>query len=78
MATARSMSSTGVTQTGQPGPWTRDTPGGKSESRPKRTMVWVWPPQTSMSVQGRVVISAKALANPRTAAASRYSSTNLT
>ena len=55
---ALSISSSGVTQTGQPGPWTSVTPGGSSSSTPNFTMAWVWPPQTSMSVHGRVVIGA--------------------
>jgi hypothetical protein len=53
MAIARSISSTGVTQTGQPGPCTSEISDGNKSSRPLLTMVCVWPPQTSMSVQGR-------------------------
>src|SRR6266511_1661155 len=55
MASARSICSSGVTQTGQPGPWIIRTPSGSSSSMPCRTIVWVWPPQTSMRVHGRVV-----------------------
>ncbi len=55
MASALSMSSSGVTQTGQPGPWIIRIPAGSSSSMPWRTMVWVWPPQTSISVHGRDV-----------------------
>ncbi len=57
-STAWSMSSTGVTQTGQPGPWTSVMPGGSSSSRPNFTIAWVWPPQISITVQGRVAARA--------------------
>jgi len=77
MATALSTSSTGVTHTGQPGPWMRRISGGSSSSMPKRTMLWVWPPHTSMMAQGRVTRARMASIQGRAAAASRYSSTNL-
>ena len=54
IATARSISSSGVTQTGQPGPWTRVTSSGSSRSIPDLITVWVWPPQISIRIQGRV------------------------
>ena len=62
---ALSISSSGVTHTGQPGPWTSVTPGGSSSSMPNLTMACVWPPHTSMSVHGRVVMRASARANWR-------------
>ena len=49
------MISSGVTQTGQPGPWIISTPSGSSWSMPCRMIEWVWPPQTSIIAQGRVV-----------------------
>ena len=57
IASARSISSSGVTQTGQPGPWTRRTADGSSSSMPNLRIEWVWPPQTSISVQGRVTVA---------------------
>ena len=59
---AFSMSSSGVTHTGHPGPCTSVTVSGRSSSTPNFTMACVWPPHTSMSVQGRVVIRASASA----------------
>jgi hypothetical protein len=53
---ALSMSSTGVTQTGQPGPCTRVISLGSSSSIPNLMIAWVWPPQISMIVQGLVTI----------------------
>ena len=50
----RSIISSDVTQTGQPGPWTSSTSGGRIRSIPYLTMLCVCPPQTSMIVQGRV------------------------
>src|ERR1039458_6562532 len=64
----------GVTHTGHPGPCTSSTPSGRSWSSPFLTMEWVWPPQTSISTQGRVWmrrISATILA---ATSPSRYSS----
>ena len=61
MARARSMVSSGVTQTGQPGPWTRVISSGSSWSMPWRMMAWVWPPQISMMVQGRVTVRGDAV-----------------
>ena len=55
IASALSTCSSGVTQTGQPGPWIIRTPSGSASSIPCFTIVWVWPPQTSMRVHGRVV-----------------------
>lgn len=40
-AMARSRVSSGVTQTGQPGPWIMRIPAGSSSSMPWRTRVWV-------------------------------------
>ncbi len=74
MAWARSIISSDVTQTGQPGPWTSSTSGGRTRSMPYLTMVCVWPPQTSMMIHGRVTVRAMAAASFRAAAASRYSS----
>ena len=56
MAIARSIISSGVTQTGQPGPWTSVTDGGSISSIPNRISVCVCPPQISISVQGRVTM----------------------
>ena len=56
ISSALSISSSGVTQTGQPGPCTSVTSGGSSSSTPNLTMACVCPPQTSMSVHGRVVM----------------------
>jgi hypothetical protein len=55
MARALSMISSGVTQTGQPGPWIISTPSGRSWSMPCRMIEWVCPPQTSIIAHGRVV-----------------------
>jgi hypothetical protein len=52
MAWARSIVSRAVTHTGQPGPCTSSSPAGKTRSMPYLTMVCVWPPHTSMMVQG--------------------------
>ncbi len=52
MSSALSISSSGVTHTGQPGPWTSSISGGSSWSMPWRTMAWVWPPQISMMTHG--------------------------
>src|ERR1017187_6797033 len=54
MACARSIISSGVTHTGQPGPCTSSTPSGRSWSMPFFTMEWVCPPHTSISTHGRV------------------------
>ena len=54
---ALSIISSGVTQTGQPGPCTNSISRRQSSSMPYLTMVCVCPPQTSMIVQGRVVTS---------------------
>src|SRR5829696_5588067 len=75
-ATARSISSSGVTQTGHPGPWTSVTSDGSSSSIPWRTIEWVCPPQTSMSTHGRVTAARIAASSRPTAAGSRYSSRN--
>src|SRR5690349_2270400 len=75
-STARSISSSGVTHTGQPGPWTSVTSGGKSSSIPWRTIECVCPPQTSISTHGRVTAARIAASNRPTAAGSRYSSRN--
>ena len=74
MARARSMVSRGVTQTGQPGPWTRVISGGSSWSMPWRMMEWVWPPQISMMVQGRVTVAAMRPSSALASWGSRYSS----
>jgi len=41
MARALSMSSSGVTHTGQPGPWIISTAPSSNWSRPLRTIEWV-------------------------------------
>ena len=56
IACARSIISSAVTQTGQPGPCTSSTPGGRMHRARYLTIVCVWPPQTSMMVQGRVTV----------------------
>src|SRR5215469_10539724 len=48
MAWARSIISSDVTQTGQPGPWTSSTSGGRTRSMPYLTMVCVWPPHLQL------------------------------
>jgi hypothetical protein len=53
---ALSISSIGVTQTGQPGPCTSVISAGSSSSTPNLTIAWVCPPHSSISVQGRVAI----------------------
>src|SRR4051794_29576024 len=75
MAWARSIVSRAVTHTGQPGPCSRSTSGGRSWSRPYFTIVCVWPPHTSMIVQGRVTVAATAAARRLAFSLSRYSST---
>ena len=54
ISSALSMISSGVTQTGQPGPWISSMPSGSSWSMPCRMIEWVWPPQTSIIAQGCV------------------------
>jgi hypothetical protein len=54
IAMALSINSSGVTQTGHPGPCTRVIDSGSSRSIPDLIRVWVWPPQISISVHGRV------------------------
>src|SRR5579872_5961030 len=78
MATALSINSMGVTHTGQPGPCTRVISRGSRSSRPLLTMVWVWPPQISMMVHGRVTFFRIADASCSAAFGSRYSLTNFT
>ena len=74
MATARSMSSTDVTQTGHPGPWRSVMWAGKSSSSPNRTIACVWPPHTSMIVHGLLAIDRMASTYRLASSASRYSS----
>src|SRR5579863_2033386 len=78
MATALLINSMGVTHTGQPGPCTRVISPGSRSSRPLLTMVWVWPPQISMIVHGRVTFWRIAPANCSAAFWSRYSLRNFT
>ena len=47
--------------------------GGRISSMPYLTILWVWPPQTSMIVQGRVTVRAMAAASFWAASPSRYS-----
>ena len=77
IAIALSMISRGVTQTGQPGPCTSVSPGGRRDSMPYLTIVCVWPPQISITVQVRVVIRCIISAVFFAASPSRYSSMNL-
>src|SRR5487761_2046954 len=56
IASALSITSSGVTHTGQPGPWISSISSGSNWSMPLRMMEWVWPPQTSMMAHGRVTI----------------------
>src|SRR5262245_53455419 len=76
IARARSIISSGVTHTGQPGPWTRRTSCGNSRSMPLRTRVCVWPPQTSMIVHGRDTVRRMPRSRPSARSGSRYSSRN--
>src|SRR6201993_959966 len=78
MATALSINSMGVTQTGHPGPCTRVISRGSRSSRPVLTMVCVWPPQISMIVHGRVTFLRIAPANCSADFWSRYSLRNFT
>ena len=57
ISSALSIISSGVTQTGQPGPWMSVICLGSSSSMPNFTMACVWPPQTSMMFHGCVVIA---------------------
>ena len=57
ISSALSIISSGVTHTGQPGPWISSTCSGSNWSMPCRMMVWVCPPHTSISVQGRVTVA---------------------
>src|SRR5262252_11159573 len=74
IACARSSVSSAVTQTGQPGPCTSSMAWGSTSSMPYLTIVCVWPPHTSMIVQGRVTLRSMAYTSFRTARASRNSS----
>jgi hypothetical protein len=55
IASALSMISSGVTQTGQPGPWIISIALGQQLVDAVPMIEWVWPPQTSIMAQGRVV-----------------------
>ena len=70
------MTSSGVTHTGQPGPWIISIPDGSSWSMPWRMIEWVWPPHTSMIAHGRVVTawirSSSRAARAGSANSSRY------
>src|ERR1019366_3258161 len=70
------MISNGVTQTGQPGPCTSSSSGGRSSSMPYRMSVCVCPPQISMRTQGRVTVAAISATKERASLGSRYSSMN--
>src|SRR5579864_3076096 len=78
IATALSINSIGVTHTGQPGPCTSVISFGSRSSSPLLTMVWVWPPQISMIVHGRVTFLRIARASCSAAFWSRYSLRNFT
>src|SRR5271157_3720839 len=71
---ALSTTSSGVTQTGQPGPCTSSIWGGIRVSMPYRIRVWVCPPQISIRTHGRVVLRSNAARRARAILASRYSS----
>ena len=57
ISSALSITSSGVTQTGQPGPWISSIPSGSSWSSPCRMIEWVCPPQTSIIAQGWVAVA---------------------
>src|SRR4051812_14628955 len=67
------MRAAGVTQTGHPGPWIRRTCGASSTSRPFLTIVWVWPPQISISGHSRVAVRRIAATMSAANLGSRYS-----
>src|SRR4051812_17590717 len=73
-ASARSICSSGVTHTGQPGPWMTRTFPGNSRSMPLRMSVCVCPPHTSMTDHGRVAVRAIEATSARARSGSRYSS----
>ena len=74
IASALSTCSSGVTQTGQPGPWIIRTPTGNASSIPCLTIVCVCPPQTSIRVHGRVVTRWISATSFLARTGSRYSS----
>ena len=74
IASARSIVSRGVTQTGQPGPWMSSTPSGSSWSMPLRMMVCVCPPHTSMIAQGCETVWRISSSNRAASSGSEYSS----
>ena len=76
MAIALSISSSGVTHTGQPGPCTSVISGGSIRSIPDLISVCVCPPQISMIIHGRVTVRSMAASSLRASASFRYSSTN--
>src|SRR5215471_11895842 len=78
IATALSINSMGVTQTGHPGPWTSVISFGNKSSSPLLTIVWVCPLQISMTVHGRVTFWRIAAASCSAAFWSRYSLRNFT
>src|SRR5208283_4291249 len=74
IAIAVSSVSSGVTQTGQPGPCTSSTSAGKARSIPNFIRLWVCPPQTSISVHGLVTVRRICSRSTRAGPAERYSS----
>ncbi len=74
ISNALSIVSSGVTQTGQPGPWTISMSSGRRRSMPLRMIEWVWPPHTSISTWCFVVISAMSSRSRRARSGSRNSS----
>ncbi len=72
-ASALSICSSGVTHTGQPGPWIISTAPPISSSSPCFTIVCVCPPHTSISTQRRVAVARICSITPRATAPSRYS-----
>ena len=81
ISSALSIISSGVTHTGQPGPWIISIASGSSWSMPWRMIEWVWPPHTSMIAQRRVVTawiwSMSRLARSGSLNSSRYFMTRL-
>src|SRR5512144_672204 len=54
--------------------WARSMVSGIRRSMPCLTMLWVWPPQTSMSTHGFVTVLRISSRRPRAMRPSRYSS----
>ncbi|CAM5687651.1 hypothetical protein SAFG77S_04910 [Streptomyces afghaniensis] len=74
ISSALSMTSSGVTQTGQPGPWINSTCSGSSWSMPCRMIEWVCPPHTSIRAHGRVAVARISSSSRRASSGSLNSS----